>query len=207
MQGKLLFGCIIALLLILTAAPSSAQAVYSAEQDRPVLSVGAGFSLFNQDYGPHETYGETIFADYHPPFMPDFLSGVNFEALARDISVDRQTVPSGNNNPNAGKPIEPRTDILGGGLIYHPQRLRFHRFEPYVRGLIAFGSIDFTSSNPDYSHDTRVMYEFGGGTDIRLTHRISARADYGYQFWPALFGRGLNPQGFTVGGMYNFGRR
>jgi hypothetical protein len=204
MQGKLLFGCIIALLLIFAAAPSSAQATYAGHQDRPVLSVGAGFSVFNQDYGPHETFGTTVFADYHPPFFPDFLNGVNLEVLGRDISIHRLST----HKYGQTVPIEPRTDTIGGGLIYHPERLHFHRFDPYIKGLESFGKIEFTPSVPDgYSSDTRVVTEIGGGTDIRLTHRFSARADYGYQFWPTLFGHGLNPQGITVGAMYNFGRR
>ena len=45
MKSKLLVGCISALLLISVAIPASAQAVYAAHEDRPRLSVGAGFPV------------------------------------------------------------------------------------------------------------------------------------------------------------------
>lgn len=203
MRCKVLFGSILALLLAVLASSASAQVTYAGHQDHPRFSVGGAFSTYNMDWGPGQVLGTTIWADWHPPFMDGFLHDFSIEAEARDLSGHRGTVPSG--QLQSGKPILPRTDTLGGGLIYHPARFRFYRFEPYAKGLISYGSIDFTLANPNYSHDSRTLYSLGGGLNYRVSHRITARADYEYQFWPSLLGGGLDPRGFSFGAAYNFG--
>jgi opacity protein-like surface antigen len=47
----------------------------------------------------------------------------------------------------------------------------------------------------------------GGGIDYRAFGNVWLRADYEYQDWPNIFGKGydLDPQGVTVGAMYEFG--
>src|SRR5579871_3115285 len=94
MQSKLWSWFIPALLLIFIAGPASAQAVYSASEDRPRLMVGAGFSIFSQDWGinPH-VLGITYTLDYHPPFFPGILGDLNIEAQGRDLIWNRGTIP------------------------------------------------------------------------------------------------------------------
>jgi opacity protein-like surface antigen len=218
MQSKLLSfsWCIPALLLIFVVASSSAQAVYSASEDRPVLSAGAGFSIFSQDWGPNpHAMGVTYTVDYHPPIMRGFLSDLNIEVQGRDLLWHRGSVTTTSepvlthtNAVSTTVPIVPRTDIIGGGLIYHPHWFRFHRFEPYAKGLVSYGSIDFTSSNPNYTHDTRTVTSVGGGVDYRVMHRITLRGDYEYQWWPDFLGpNSLTPHGFTFGALYSIGHR
>jgi opacity protein-like surface antigen len=204
MQLKFVAGCISALLAF-SALPASAQAVYSAHEDRPRFSIGAGFSGFNQDWGGHQlVLGTTFIADWRPP-LPDYLYGLSLEVQARDLQWNRSTYPSDAVPSVAGKPILPRTDTLGGGLVYHPRWVRFHKFEPYAKVIGSFGSIDFTiAQTPDYSHATRTVWATGGGVDYRLARRITLRADYEYQWW-YLGPNALNPNGFTIGALYSFG--
>ena len=207
MQRKFLFGSILALLSIFSVLNASAQAIYAAREGASRLSIGAGFSTYDQDWGPGQVLGSTVWVDLHPPFMDGFLHDFSIELEGRDLSANRGTITNPV-SPVVGRPILPRTDTIGGGILFEPRRLRFHRFQPYAKALIGYGSIDFTLSNaPAYSHDTRTEYAFGGGVDFRINRRLSARADYEYQFWPSFLSGTLNPQGLTVGASYNFGRR
>src|ERR1700744_2857837 len=167
MQRKSLFLYTAALFLILAATHSSAQAIYSARENVARLSVGAGFSMFSQDWGPGKVLGTTVWLDAHPPFMDGFLHDLSIELEGRDLSANRGITPA--NDVKAGQPARPRTDTFGGGLIYEPSRFHFRRIHPYAKGLISYGSIDFTINSPDYSHDTRTVPAVGAGADIRLT--------------------------------------
>ncbi|WP_058188943.1 outer membrane beta-barrel protein [Terracidiphilus gabretensis] len=202
MQSKPLLWFIPALLLILIAGPASAQAVYSASEDHPRLSVGAGLSMFSQDWGPNpHPIGVAYTVDYHPP-LPRFLEDLNIEGQGRNLIWHRGAAPV------TGAPIVPRTFTLGGGLIYHPHWVRFHKFEPYAKGLLSYGNIHFAQDIVPYNHDTRTVSSIGGGVDYRLIHRVTLRADYEYQWWPDFLGpNALNPNGFTISALYNFGHR
>ena len=208
MRCKSLLGCVLTILSFASALPVFAQAVYSAQEVRPRLSVGAGFSGFSQDWGHNPSvYGTTLWIDYHPPLLPDFLSGLSLEVQARDLSWNRGKYPATAPPAFAGKPGLPRTDTIGGGLIYHIRPEGYYRFEPYLKGLASYGSIDFTIGAPNYSHDTRTVTSVGGGLDWHVVPRITVRGDFEYQFWPSFLGKTLNPVGFTGGALYNFSFR
>ena len=203
MRSKFLAWYIPALLLSLVAGgPASAQAVYSASEDHPRLSIGVGFSMFSQDWGdnPHAMGIGYVF-DYHPPF-PRFLDDLNIEAQGRNLIWHRGVAPI------TGAPIVPRTETLGGGLVYHPHWFRFHKFEPYAKALVSYGNIHFAPDDVSYNHDTRTVTAVGGGVDYRLIHRVTLRADYEFQWWPQFLGpNALTPNGFTIGALYNIGHR
>jgi hypothetical protein len=208
MRCKPLLECVITISLLSAALPASAQAVYSALEMRPRLSAGAGFSGFSQDWGHNPAvYGTTLWVEYHPPVFPDFLSGLSLEIQARDLSWNRGKYPATNPTvPN--KPILPRTDTIGGGLIYHIRPQGYYKFEPYVKALGSFGSIDFTlPAAPDYSHSTHTVTSLGGGLDWHARRHVTVRGDLEYQFWPGFLGATLNPVGFTGGVLYNFSFR
>jgi hypothetical protein len=208
MRCKSLLVCLMTIPLLNAALPASAQATYSAYEMRPRFSVGAGFSGFSQDWGHNPTvYGTTLWVDYHPPLFPDFLSGLSLEVQARDLQWNRQTYPANTIPSLAGRPALPRTDTIGGGLIYHVRPQGYYRFEPYVKALWSFGSIDFTLPNPNYSHDTRTVTSLGGGLDWHVKQRVTVRGDFEYQFWPDFLGATLNPAGFSGGVLYNFSFR
>ena len=204
MRCKVLFGCILAVVLIATAAPVRAQAAYAALEENPRFSVGGGFSAYDTDFGGKYMYGPTLWADWHPRFLDGFfLRNFSIEAQARDITWDEHTL---------GPTADFRETTAGGGLLYHARRFRFFGFDPYAKGLISFGGIHFGSTNPavnalhPYDHDTRTVYSLGGGVDYRIAHRVTVRADYEYQWWPQFLGsNALTPNGFTVGALYNFG--
>ena len=82
------------------------------------------------------------------------------------------------------------------------------KIRPFGKYLLGIGSIDFPGGSPTYSHDTRTVYEAGGGVDVRFWKRCSARGEYDYQWWHQLFGpHDLTPSGVTVGVVYDFGSR
>jgi opacity protein-like surface antigen len=203
MQRKLLLGCISALLLIFAAAPASAQATYAAIGDRPSLSGGGGFSAFdNPDFSSKYTFGYTAVVDWHPPIMPHLLDDVNIEAEFRGLAFHEGISPETHNA------IVPTQYTVGGGVMYQPGRLRFHRFSPYAKGVWSWGSISWYSGSNPYHSDTRTVTALGGGLDYRISRRFTARVDYEYQFWPNMFGpNSLTPNGFTIEGLYNFGHR
>jgi opacity protein-like surface antigen len=171
---------------------SFSQVVPPVERHGLPLSLGAGYSNFDSDYSGRIS-GFAVWADWSFYQAPGPLRGLGIEVEGRDLNFARTgTVPN------------LRFDTIEGGPIYTFRHYR--RFHPYGKFLVGFGSFDFTSDIPTYSHDTREFYDFGGGLDYRLTRTIWLRGDYQYQIWPN-FGESLHPNGFTVGVAYDFYRR
>ena len=166
-----------------------AQAQPAAKTGAFPLSVGAGLSDYDVDWGHGRMLGGTVWLDFQPPKLPAWLNGLGAEIEARDISL----------NHSPSQPSNYREDTLGGGAIYTVNRYR--SFRPYGKFLASFGSMDFRTSNPGYSHETRTVYAPGGGIEVKVYRGFWARADYEYQVWPQLQGGTADPQGFTVGFM------
>ena len=182
----------LALEVFCAATPAFSQVAPEAIEGNRPFSVGAGVSNFNVDWGKTRMYGGTFWADWRPP-LPLFLNGLGLEIEARDISLDRSsTVPSNF-----------RQDTAGGGPIYTWRHYR--NFRPYGKGLLEFGSFDFRSTNPNYSHDTRTLVAAGPGVEFRTYGHLRVRAEYEYQIWGHILGKRPDPQGFTLGAMYDFG--
>lgn len=189
------------LAMILGAAlPAHSQVTYSAEEGKLPFTLGAGFSNFSLDWGTTNPRmnGYTIWGDWRLPHMPPALRGLGIELEGRDINWSAPASLPGH-----------RMTTGSGGVIYEWRDWRaFPRIRPYAKYLIGFGSIDFPGNAPNYNHDTRTIYSPGAGVNVLAWNRFSIRGDYVYQFWPDLFGHGsLNPNGFTVGTVYDFGRR
>jgi opacity protein-like surface antigen len=176
------------------------QAPPSAKVITPNLQVGAEFSGFNTDVleTPHPfEYGVGAYADMK------VLGPIGVELEGRTIQFNqRENV---------------RQDTFSGGLRYVLNRgpLATHRALLYAKALDGVGSADFprgTYGN-DYNrqHDTFTVFTLGAGVDYGLTHRISLRGEYEYQYWFD-YGRGqaekglgtANPSGFSVGVAYRF---
>ena len=97
-------------------------------------------------------------------------------------------------------------DTALGGPMYQFRR-HHSRIRPYVKYLMGIGSIDFPNGTY-YSHDTRAVFAPGGGVDVRFWNSFSVRGEYEYQYWHQLFGvHDLNPNGYTIGAVYDFGLR
>jgi hypothetical protein len=178
-------------LFVLIAAHAVSQVVPSAEKRVIPFAVGGGFSSYLPDRGNGRMLGDTLWIDYRPVFLTRLLPGISIEAEAHGIDFNRSS-----SQPNV------REDTFSGGVNYRWSRYR--NFRPYGKFLLGYGSIDFLPAG-SYGHDTRTVTSTGGGVEYRVFHNVWVRADYEYQFWPDIFGhRVLNPQGVTVGAMYDF---
>jgi hypothetical protein len=194
MRLKRFLSPIFAVSLITLFHPAFSQTVPAATEGHPLpITIGAGVSDIDVDWGKSRMIGGTLWIDYFPTYLPHFLNGLGVDAEARDINYDRpSTVPSNF-----------RQDTAGGGPIYVWRR--FPNFQIYGKGLVEFGSFDFTITyTPNYKHETRTVAAPGGGLLVHTYKHVWVRADYEYQFWPDLFQRTFDPQGFTVGAVYDF---
>jgi hypothetical protein len=184
--------------LFVSVSAAFSQAVPAYEGERPSLhlSVGIGPSSYDVDWGHGRMYGGTIWADWYPAKLPQILHGLGVEAEARDISLHQNCDP-----PGFCPQKNMRQDTAGGGAIYNLRLIR--KVHAYAKFLVEDGSVDFYPL-PGYSHDTRLLFAPGGGFEYRFFGPIWARADYEYQDWGTLLGNTFNPQGITVGVVFDF---
>jgi len=183
----------IGIVAVLAAATASAfsQAVPAATEGGLPFSIGGGASSMDVDWGHGRMLGGTLWFEYTPGFVPPIMRGIGLEAEARDINYNRGTQPSNFRQDTAG---------LGPMFTWR----HYPNFRPYAKVLAEYGSFDFTTPYPNYSHDTRTLAVFGGGVEVRAYHHIWIRADYEYQAWQTLLGGIPDPQGFTLGLKYDF---
>jgi len=178
-------------ILLTAGTPLLAQVAPAVKGGGLPIAIGAGFSDYYTDW-TGRLGGAAVWIDWNLYSGPSFLRGFGLEAEGRDLNFLR----------SGGDP-KLRQDTIGGGPIYTWRR--FDRVHPYGKFLIGYGSMDFTSGSPNYSHDTRTVYAPGGGVEYRVFQHIWVRGDYEYQFWTDFFhNHALNPQGFTAGVSYNF---
>lgn len=183
---------LLAVLLVSASIPAYSQVAPQARASGFPLTVGVGYSNYATDWSGRLS-GPTLWADWNFYGLTPYLRGFGLEVVARDLNYDRTGT-----TPNL------RMDTASGGVIYSLRPIR-HKFKPYAKFLIGYGSIDFTVSNPYYKHDTRTVYTPAGGLDYRLFGDVWVRGDYEYQFWTDFFnGHALNPNGITVGVEYDF---
>jgi opacity protein-like surface antigen len=202
MRLKPNLGLSLALLFACSAYHAVAQTAPAAKEAKLPLAIGAGFSGYNPDEGHTHLLGSTVWIDYFPSQMPEFLRGIGIEAEARDLNYDRSSAAS----PNL------REDVAGGGVIYSWPRYR--NFRPYGKFFMAYGNTDYEGLNQKRHNDSRTVTSVGGGVEYRAFRSVWVRADYEYQWWPDFFKHAgntlpaglLNPQGFTVGALYHFNR-
>lgn len=189
---------VLALSLVAAVLPAYSQVTYSAKEANLPFTAGTGFSNFSLDWGTSNPRmnGYTLWGDWRPPV----LRGLGVELEGRDVPWSAPPNLSGH-----------RMTTGSGGVNYEWRNSHsLPRIRPFGKFLIGFGSISFPTnvSTPPYHHDTRTVYEPGGGFDILAANNFSIRAEYDYQWWPQLFGpNALTPNGFTVGAVYDFGRR
>jgi hypothetical protein len=182
---------IFGIIMLFAAVSASCQTAPSYQAQGLPLVVGVGPSSYDVDWGRGRMLGATLWADWYPKWVPRMINGLGLEFEARDISLNRSDT-----QPNL------RQDTVGGGPIYTWRH--FPKMHPYVKYLISYGSIDFTTPNPAYTHDTRTVKAPGLGFEYRVYHQYWVRADYEYQTWQPLYNGTLKPQGFTLGVSYDF---
>ena len=200
MRWKLIFVPVLALFFVGAALTAHSQVVPSAEEGKLPLTIGGGFSNFSLDWGNQNPRmsGYTLWGDWRLPRMPRALQGLGLQIEGRDINWGAPSFLPGHRM------------VTGSGGVDYQWRgwQRFPRVRPYAKYLIGFGGIWFPNNSSIYQHDTRTVFEPGAGVDVLAWNNVSIRGEYVYQFWPDMFGHGtLNPNGFTVGAVYDFGRR
>lgn len=192
MRFRLFLSLALAILGVTSARYGFAQNIYAAREGHLPIAIGFGVSNFDLDYGNGRTMeGITTWLDWSPPVAPRLLTGIGLEFEGRDINFGRpSSLP------------RMRQDTAAGGVYYRWPHFRV--VHPYATFLMGMGSIDFPHK-PPYTHDTRAIYEPGGGLEVRVFRSVWVRGAYEYQFWPHLLGpHALNPNGITFGTSYDF---
>ena len=186
MRLKILF----AMCIFTIAVPAVSQVAPDVTATGLPLTLGIGYSDYSTDWNGR-LQGGTLWADWNFRHAPGFLRGLSVEVEVRDLNYMRSS-----------RQLNLRQDTASGGVIYAWRH--YQKFAPYAKFLAGYGSMNFTSGSPGYSHDSRTMYIPGGGLQYRLHERIWMRGDYEYQFWPDFFRhQSLNPSGFTIGVSYD----
>lgn len=193
-------GLSFVMLALMAGCWADGQTAPAARLYSPNFQVGAEFSGFSTDVvksPPPFEYGVGVFADLK------VLGPLGIEAEGRTIQFHQYE--------------NVRQDILSGGLRYVLDRgpLAAHRTFVYAKGLGGLGSADFPHGTfgdaYHLTHNTFTTLTLGAGLDYRISHRISIRGEYEYQYWFD-YGRGerelglgtANPSGFSVGAAYRF---
>ncbi|HTW78570.1 MAG TPA: outer membrane beta-barrel protein [Terracidiphilus sp.] len=190
-----LFSVVLVVTFFTSLGPAYSQVAPEAYQGEFPFAIGAGASNMNVDWGHNRMDGFTIWGQWRPRPKGGFLTGLGLDAEVRDLAYGRSNQLPGNFKQTTGS----------GGPMFTVRVLR--DFQIYAKGLVGLGSIDFRVPNlPNYTHDTRNVYSAGGGFNLRLHRQLWLRADYEYQGWPHLFSntKWLDPQGFTLGFIYDF---
>lgn len=210
-------ACLFCILLVAGTASVYAQAVPSAAARHFSITAGGMASLFQPSFqgdwlaqtnpvslctqnsvcapvsnpSPFGLFGAGAYVDVR------FTRWIQIEAEARWLRF------------NQYNPTEP----LGGGIhqdnyLIGP-RIPIHRFwkaTVYGKALVGYGSMDLglypglCPAVPCEATGRFTTVAFGGGTDIRLTRRISLRAfDAEYQYWPQWASTSLSPYGVSTG--------
>lgn len=170
-------GIAVCAILVLAAcfAPArsaSAQTVPDADQGGTLITAGGTASGAYIQYGERKMIGATAFVDV------DTRRKIGVEGEARFIDW------------NQTADFHAETYSIGGR--YH---VNLHRFQPYAKGLIGFGYVNFPYNGGTGNF---LVITAGGGMDYRLKGRIYLRiADAEYQAWPQ-FSYGLGTMNMTT---------
>jgi hypothetical protein len=192
-------------LLLMASHPMFSQVVSAATDGRlQQWSVGAGISDYNPDLGRGRMEGGTLWVDYTLNWVPSLLRGIGLEMEARDISLNRSPLT-----------LILREDTAGLGATYTWPHSR--GFRPYAKVILGLGNTDYLvgPAQTQRFHQSRTVTSIGGGFEVKVFQRLWTRIDYEYQVFPNFFlvnlsqppsGAPLDPQGFTLGAIYHFGR-
>jgi hypothetical protein len=194
------------LVLVLAPALAQAQSPESAVGGNASLWAGAEVSAFNPDY----SCGSDV-----PLGCNAQLAG---PAVLFDLNVKPKWGIEGEarwlhwNGP--GGQIE--SNYLAGPRY---RAIQYRRLNLWLKVLLGAGLI----TTPNYPAAGGVKgslfaYAPGGTAEYRLTHQLSLRGDYEFQFWPSFVGppgfnssgvlvehnHGLTPNGFSLGATWRF---
>ncbi len=174
MKLKVLFSL---LFLAGIAFSARAQVAPSAVARQFSIFGGGTGTLFSPDYGPNHLAGVSAFVDVH------FTRWVQVEAEGRWQRFHQYENINQNNYL-----IGPRLPIK-----------TIWKATPYVKVLAGYSSMNFQFS---YASGKFTTIEYGGGVDVRLAGRLSARGEFDYQQWPNFVEGSIYPYGASVGISY-----
>lgn len=188
----MVFRKLLGVLVLCLAVSSYGQTIPPGSAGGIPVTLGAGFSYFDSDWNSSPLgaggwiAGYTIWGDYTFYRAPGALAGIGVEVLGRDLNFARTgTDPA----------LRQRTGE--GGIIYKVRH--WSHVQPYGKLMAGYGSINFTTGNPDYHHDTRTVIAEALGVDFIPGSNFIIRADYENQNWANLFHyHSLTPRGFTI---------
>ena len=166
-------AALLASFLFLSSAPLLHSQALPAATAASHLVVGGMFSEFAPDYGSNTLLGAGFYVDLN---VRRHWGG---EAEGRFLRFNQQ--------------LDVHEDTY---LIGPKYRLHFRNTEPYIKFLFGNGQFNFPDS---FAHGGYAVWAPGGGIDIHLNRRFTARADYEYQRWTGFQGSSLTPHGFSFG--------
>lgn len=107
-------------------------------------------------------------------------------------------------DPNVRTPNDflEKSYLVGVRYVY-----RYHRLEPYARGMIGIGktSVDVPNLIVPGTPGSYNIYAIGGGLDLRLSQHLNVRAiDFEQQRWNTFPPNGLTPTLVSAGIAYRF---
>ena len=166
---------LLALFVLLAAASSHAQALYTADGPGSYTAVGATFSAYQSDYGQRQIGGTSVFVDAH------LYRRIGIEAKASFLFL------------HTDEDVKERTYLIGPKISLKGRTIR-----PYARFLLGRGEFDFPFG---YAHGSYLVYAPGGGLDWRIGRgRFIVRVvDFEYQLWPSFSYGALHPYGISTG--------
>ena len=154
---------------------AQAQAIATASGPGSFVTVGAGVSDFQSDYGHRDISGAFAYTDVNPHWR------VGLEGEARFLRFHTAEEVTESN-------------VFGGIRV---QILRPRRWQPYGKFLAGMGRISLPF---DYAHGSFLAYAPGAGLDVALSNRITIRlVDVEYQHWPQFAFGPLSPYGVSAG--------
>ena len=178
------FAALFFILLAAGVLSGNAQVVPSATGRGLSLTAGGMASAFQPDYAgggvsatsSNRLYGVGAYVDVR------FSRWIQIEAEGRWLRFN-QLLNINQDNYLIG----PRLPI---------PHLHIWRATPYAKVLVGYGKMNF-EYNEAHGRFTDIAY--GGGVDIRLSKRFTARGDFEYQQWPKWLDSSLYPYGASVG--------
>ena len=185
--GTMVLGAVAGLLMQASLSSNAAAQARLTADKRADVSVFAGGSSVDADYGSDRQMGYLFGADY-TRFMHFFL--------APSVEVRGSISPIGD---AVGE------NVFSGGLkLQHT----FRRYQPYADFLIGYGSIKFAPSLR-YVADSSVVYTYGGGVDIYALRHFSVKLDLQTSNWNTGENVTYSPNAVSVGVVYHipFGSR
>jgi opacity protein-like surface antigen len=185
------------LLCILIAAgaiAAGAQAAPAATARNISITVGGMGSIFQPEFNGNWTSTLPVYPVSGASVYPEIGVGAFVDVkLSRWVQFEAEGRWLRFNNLDG---ISQDNYLIGPRLPIH----RFWKATVYGKALVGFSKMTFDNIG---EHGSFTTFAFGGGVDVRLTHRLSLRAlDVEYQYWPAWGNSQLMPYGASAGIAY-----